>query len=167
MDSMLWSDLWHTAKSARVYALCCMNYADKMRKRQRGFDWVITLVPGISAALFNVSAYITLIGAGLTPFINLLKESSHLALLPEKDLVRLDELYIAFSKILIDLEDSLQTYRLSPELSDIQIQKRITLLKNQIHVLLTDLNRIVRKIPNEDKLNEDAENYLQLKFTSH
>ena len=165
MDNLIWNDLWQTAHTVKVYALCCSKYTNKMRRRKRIFDWAIVIIPFVGAALFPVSKYCTLAASIITGLGALIEKLAPLASQPESELCELDSLQTSFNKILTDIEDSIHTFRLDPNTTDIQLKGFLKKRKTIIDELKTKMDKLVRKSPNSDLLNKEASDYITSKFT--
>lgn len=164
MDSTLWNDLWQTYKQSKAYALCCSKYANKMRKRERIIDWSIIIIPFVGASLFSVSNYCTLGASILTGLIGLFEKTAHLWVQPESDLCKLDSLQKKFEVIVTEIEDTIHAFSLESETNDISVKRFLLSKKKQIAELQIQMDKLVRKTPNEDELNDMAEKYIRSKF---
>lgn len=166
MDNLIWNDLWGTAHEVKVYALCCSKYANKMRKRKRIIDWAIIIVPAVGAALYPLSSYCTLAAAILTAICGVLEKCLPLTTQSEAELCKLDNLQTSFEKLLVEFEDAVHSFRLD-DTTDIQLKGILRKKKTIIAELRTEMDKLVRKAPDSDMLNAEAERYMKSKFTSN
>lgn len=164
MDNLIWNDLWGSAHTVKVYALCCSEYANKMRKRKRIIDWAVIIVPTIGALLYPLSSYCTLGAAIITAICGVLEKALPLTTQSETELCKLDNLQTAFEKILTEFEDAIHSFRLS-DTTDIQLKGLLKKKKTAIAELRTQMDSLVRKAPDSTKLNAEAELYMKSKFT--
>lgn len=167
MDNLIWNDLWVTAHTVKVFELCCSKYADKMRKRKRIFDWYIILMPSLGALLYSIDEVITLIASILTAIGGLLEKIAPTLTQPESELAEIDNLQTSFSKILTELEDAIHSFRLEPNVSDIHLKGSLKKFKKQIDERKSLMGKLIRKSPNNDMLNNEASEYMKLKFTNN
>lgn len=165
MDNLIWNDLWQTAHTVKVYALCCSKYANKMRRRKRFFDWAIVIVPLVGAALFPLSKYCTLGASILTGIGGILEKIPPLATQPENELNELDNLQTQFNKLLTEIEDSIHSFRLDTSVTDIQLKGFLKKKKTLLDELKTNMDKLVRKSPDSDILNKEASEYITSKYT--
>lgn len=165
MDNLIWNDLWQTAHTVKVYALCCSKYANKMRKRKRHFDIAVIATPGIGALLFPISEYFTLAASILTALGGLLEKFTPIATQPESELNELDNLQTQFNKLLTEIEDSIHSFRLDTSVTDIQLKGFLKKKKTFLDELKTKMDKLVRKSPDSDILNNEAAEYITSKYT--
>lgn len=163
MDNLIWNDLWGSALTVKVYALCCSKYANKMRKRKRAIDWAIIIVPTIGALLYPLNSYCTLGAAILTAICGVLEKALPLTTQSETELCKLDNLQTEFEKILTEFEDDIHSFRLS-DMDDFQLKDLLKKKKTAIAELRTEMDKLVRKSPDSNLLNEEAELYMNSKF---
>ena len=166
MDNHVWKDIWATGHMVKVYALCCSKYSNKMRKRKRIIDWVVIIVPTIGAALYPLNSYYTLAAAIITAICAILEKCLPLSTQPEEELCKLDNLQTEFEKILSEIEDAVHSFRID-KTTDIQLKVYLKKWKNRLAEMRTEMDKLVRKAPNSNVLNKEAENYMKYKFTSN
>lgn len=164
MDSFIWNDIWCSAHTVKVYALCCSKYANNMRKRKRIIDWAIIIIPTIGALLYPLNTYCTLGAAIITAVCGVLEKALPLTTQSESELCKLDNLQTEFEKILTELEDAFHSFRLS-DTTDIQLKELLRKKKTSIAELRTEMDRLVHKSPNSNMLNNEAQLYINSKFT--
>ncbi len=165
MDNFIWQDFCQTAHTIKVYAECCTQYTNKMRKRKRAFDWFVILVPAVGACMFPISEYVTLAAAILTTLGGTIEKILPVATQPEAELCELDNLQTDFNKFLTEFEARFHDYRLDPSVTEIQLKDFLEHKKMLLTEMVTKLDKLVRKSPNNDKLNEIASEYINSKFT--
>lgn len=165
MDNLVWNDLWASGHTVKVYALCCSKYANQMRKRKRIIDWVVIIVPIIGVALYPISSYYTLVAAIFTALCAIIEKCLPLLTQPEAELCTLDNLQTEFEKILSEIEDAVHSFRID-DTTDIQLKGYLKKWKKHIAVMRTEMDKLVRKAPDSEKLNAEAEIYMYSKFTS-
>ena len=164
MDSLIWNDLWGTAHTVKVYSLCCSKYANKMRKRKRIIDWAVIIIPTLGALLYPINSFCTLGAAILTAICGVLEKALPLTTQSEAELCKLDDLQTTFEKILTELEDAVHSFRLS-DTTDIQLKALLKKKKSTIAGLRTEMDKRVLKAPDSKMLNDEAELYMNSKFT--
>ncbi len=164
MDVHIWNDLWQTCWTAKVFALCCSVYANSMRRRNKVVDIAIIILPALGSCAFYFSAYITLVGSILTSICALLVKVLPQIIQSDAELCKLDDLQTKFNLIITNCFDCAQDFRLKEDFSDIDVKEFIKAKKLEIDDLSTQVDKLVRKAPDSDKLNKEAEIYMNQKF---
>lgn len=167
MDNHIWNDIRHTAKSAKVYALCCSKYANKMRKRNHIIEWLMIIIPAVGAGTYLISSVCALWSTIITAACNFIKKVDPIVTQSESELSKLDGLQTDFNKICTKLENAFHSFRLQPDVTDTDLLNILNDTKAEIDELRTQMDKIVRKTPNEDLLNNEASEYINNKFNSN
>jgi hypothetical protein len=165
MDIYIWQDFCQTAHTIKVYAGCCTKYANKMRKQKRIFEWLIILITAIGASLFPLSEYFTLGAAILTSLGGVIEKIAPIATQPESELCEIDTLQTKFNILLTDFESRFHDFRMDPNVTDIKIKEFLKSKKTALSEMTTKLDKLVRKSPDSDNLNDIAYEYIKEKFS--
>ena len=163
MDNLVWKDLWYTAQTVKVYELCCTRYSNKMKRRNRIYEWIIIALPLIGAALYKLNPLFTLIASILTGLEAILEKFKPFLTQSEKELSELQVLQGKFAEILSDIEDGILSFRVDSA-TDSDLKTLLTKKKKQISKLSPLLDSIVRTVPDNEHLNDEALNYLNSKY---
>lgn len=163
MDNFIWNDLWYTAQTAKVYELCCTRYANKMRRRNHIYEWIIIALPLVGALLYKLNPLFTLAASILTGVEAILEKFKPFLTQSEKELSELGILQGKFSEILSDIEDGILSFKVDST-TDADLKDLLAKKKKQISKLTPLLDSIVRKVPQNDNLNDEALQYLNSKY---
>lgn len=164
MDSLLWQDFWQLAYDTKLHELCCSAYANRMRRRSRWYGWGVIVVPGIFALLTPLWDYFPLIGCGLTSIGGILAKTQPLATQSESDLDKLNSFQKEFSQICVKLEKLFHLYRLDDSIGNLEVNNSLNDLKVKITKIKPEMDKLVRRVPNNKKLNKRATEYANSKF---
>lgn len=166
MGNLLWDDLYNHIKFAHDYILCAQNYVNKMRKRKRIADIALVVVLCIDAICCKYLAEYAWLIVSVTVLLDFLKDCAPKIFQPETELSELDKIQETLLSIRNNLEEAIFDFINHPDVSDIQIQARLTKEKKRLESITPQYNKLVRRISKAENIqfNNEAENYVKSKF---
>ena len=162
---MLRNEICEEMKATKTNSLCCQNYTDKSRKRNRLYNILLVGIATIGAPAFFLNhwcAFITTIIVAIGEFF---KNFVPLISQPEKELCNIDDINKFYNELLVKLEDLWDKSELKTQ-DENNIRKQFTLLRKNSSQPCVEMNKLIHHISDKEnqRFMKEADEYLKRKF---
>lgn len=164
IGTQAWTDFYHVSTDLKVHILCCSDYCNIMRRRNRRWDRAILISSVVSLAVCKYFPSYVWIPSLITAIMLGLKEIKPVIIQDDKELCDIDEIRTKFELILSNLENAVASFESNPLFSEVHFIQILHENKREMNPCLARLDKLQRKVYNQIENQKIAQEYLDIRY---